>query len=134
MQSFQHRRELPPEEFQFSIRKQWKTLTDRQEGDRKVNQNSPSDQTEGENYHFIKTNIYPQRLQVRAINQLNSNSRSSMVKEEDKEKDKYYVLTKNISGGRIVKPNRFGQSATIALGILTCQFNTFPQTSRAVSI
>ena len=56
-----------PEEFQFSIRKQWKTPNDRSEGDHKVNKNSPSDQTEGDNYSFIEKYISPQREQVGAI-------------------------------------------------------------------
>ena len=34
----------------------------------------------------------------------------------------------------IVKPNRFGQAAEIALGILTFQFNAFLQSSRPGSI
>ena len=41
---FKNHRELPPEEYHFSIGKQWKNLTDRSEVDRKVNNNSPSDQ------------------------------------------------------------------------------------------
>ena len=40
---FKNHRELPLEEFQFSIGKQWKIPTDRSEGDRKVNNNSPTD-------------------------------------------------------------------------------------------
>ena len=39
---FKNHRELPPKEFQFSIGKQWKTLTDCSEGYRKVNNNSPT--------------------------------------------------------------------------------------------
>ena len=95
---FNNHRELPPEEFQFSIGKKMKNPTDRSEGDRKVNNNSPSDRsvgdrkvnnyspndrsegdhkvnnnspsdyTEGENSRSIETNLSPQREQVRAIN------------------------------------------------------------------
>ena len=39
-------RELPSKKFQFSKVKQWKTLTDCSEGDRKVNNNSPTDRSE----------------------------------------------------------------------------------------
>ena len=46
-QSFQNHRELPPEEFQFSIGKQWKTPTDRSEGYRKEKNNSPTDSSDG---------------------------------------------------------------------------------------
>ena len=51
---FKNRRELPPEEFQFSIGKQWKNSTDRSEGDEKVNNNSPSDRLEGD--HKLNNN------------------------------------------------------------------------------
>ena len=43
---FKNHRELPPEEFQFSIGKQWKNPTDHSEGDRKVNNNLPTDPSE----------------------------------------------------------------------------------------
>ena len=46
---FNNHRELPQEEFQFIIEKQWKTLTDHSKGYRKLNNNSPSDQIEGAN-------------------------------------------------------------------------------------
>ena len=36
-------------------------MTDRSEGYRKVKNNSPSDQTEGENYSSIEKNLSPQR-------------------------------------------------------------------------
>ena len=75
---FQNHCELPPEEFQFSIGKKWKIPTDRSEGDHKVHNNSPSDHTEWENSRSIKTNLSPQREQVRAINRQNNNSSSSM--------------------------------------------------------
>ena len=47
---FKNHRELSPEEFQFSMGKQWKKPTDRSEGDLQVNNNSPSYQIKGENY------------------------------------------------------------------------------------
>ena len=45
---FKNHPKLPPKEFQFSIGKQWKTLTDCSEGERKVNNNSPTDRSEGD--------------------------------------------------------------------------------------
>ena len=50
---FKKHHELPPEEFQFIKRKQWKNLTDRSEEDLKVNNKSPSNQTEGADYRSI---------------------------------------------------------------------------------
>ena len=44
---FNDHRELLPEEFQFSIGKQWKTPTDCSEVDRKVINNSLTDRSEG---------------------------------------------------------------------------------------
>ena len=57
-----------------------------------------------------------------------------MAQEKDNEDDEYYVPIKNILIQRIVKTNRFGQAAAIALDILTCQSNAFLQTSRPGSI
>ena len=57
------------------------TPTDRSEGDRKVNNNSPSDQTDGENYRSIKTNLSPQRDLVGDISRQNNNYSSSMAQE-----------------------------------------------------
>ena len=65
---FKNHCELPPEEFQFIIGKQWKTPTDSSEGYCKVNNNLPSDHTEGENSRSIETNISPQMEQVGYIN------------------------------------------------------------------
>ena len=53
---FKNHRELPPKEFQFSIRKQWKTPTDCSEGDRKFNNNSPTDCSEGVFHCFLMLN------------------------------------------------------------------------------
>ena len=44
-----------------------------------------------------------------------------MDREGDNENDKYYVPIKTRPGQRIVKLNRFGQAAAIALGLLTFQ-------------
>ena len=95
--TFKNYCEIPQEEFQFSIGKQWKPPNDRVEGDRKVNNNSPTDcsevdrkvnnksatdhlevdrkennnspseQKEGANSRSIEKYIYPQRYQVGAI-------------------------------------------------------------------
>ena len=82
---FNNHRELPPEEFQFSIGKQWEKSTDRSEGDRVVKNNSPSDQIEGAIYRYIKNNLSPQREQVGYINRKNNNYSSSMAREGDNE-------------------------------------------------
>ena len=57
-----------------------------------------------------------------------------MAQEGDNENDEYYLPIKTRLGRIIVKPNRFGQSATIALGLLTFQYNDFLQTSHTGSI
>ena len=57
-----------------------------------------------------------------------------MAREGDNYNDYYYVPIQTGSDRRIVKTNRFGQSYTIALGILTFQYNYFLQTSRPGSI
>ena len=57
-----------------------------------------------------------------------------MDREGDNDNDKYYVLIQTISGQRIVKPNRFGQAAAIALGVLTFQCNAILQTLQTGSI
>ena len=57
-----------------------------------------------------------------------------MDREGDNENDKYYAPIRNRSGRRIVKPNCFGQASAIALSILTCQCNSFLQTSQPGSI
>ena len=44
---FKNHCELPTEEFQFSIGKQWKTPTDLSEGYRKEKNNSPTDSSDG---------------------------------------------------------------------------------------
>ena len=83
---------------------------------------------------FYWKSLYPQRNQVGAISRQNNKSSYSMVQEGDNENDKYYVSIKTISGWRIVKPNLFGQASEIAIGVLTCQYNSFLQTSRPGSI
>ena len=67
-QFFKNNRELPLEEFQFRIGNQCKTPTGRSEGDRKVDNNLPSDQIEESNSRYIKTYLSPQREQIRYIN------------------------------------------------------------------
>ena len=57
-----------------------------------------------------------------------------MAREGDNDNDKYYVPIQTRSVRRIVKPNRFVQAATIALGILTFQCNAFLLTSLTGSI
>ena len=57
-----------------------------------------------------------------------------MAREGDNYNDAYYVPIKTGSGRIIVETNNFGQAATISLGLLTCQCNTFIQTSRPGSI
>ena len=106
---FKNRRELPPQEFQFSIRKRWiskndcserdnkvnnnspteclegyrkvknNSPTDRLEGDRKLNNNEPSYQIEEAYSSSIETNIPPQREQVGASSLKNNNSGASMA-------------------------------------------------------
>ena len=51
-----------------------------------------------------------------------------MAQEDNNDNDEYYVPKQIISGGGIVKPNLFGQADAIALGILTCKWNSFLQT------
>ena len=99
-----------------------------------MSKNSPTDQTEGENSCSIEKYIYPQRDQVGDIIRQNNNSISSMAREGDNDNDKYYVPIQNISGRRIVKPNRFGQAAAIALGLLTFQCDAFLQTLQTGSV
>ena len=53
-----------------------------------------------------------------------------MAREGDNDNDEYYILIQTRSGRRINKPNRFGQAAAIALGLLTFQCNAFLQNSR----
>ena len=57
-----------------------------------------------------------------------------MAQEGDNENDEYYVPIQTRSGQIIVKTNRFGQAAAIALGLLTCQCNAFLQNLRPISI
>ena len=57
-----------------------------------------------------------------------------MSRQGDNDNDEYYVLIQTILGRRIFKLNIFGQSAAIALGIFTCRYNDFLQTSRTGSI
>ena len=57
-----------------------------------------------------------------------------MAQEGDNNNDEYYVPIQTKLGRIIVKPDRFRQETTIALGILTCQCNDFFQTSRPCSI
>ena len=57
-----------------------------------------------------------------------------MSREGNNDNDEYCVTIKTGLGRRIVKPNRFGQAAVIALGLLTYQFNDFLQNSRPGSI
>ena len=101
---------------------------------RKVNKNSPTDQTEGANYRSIEKNLYPQRDQVGAISRQNNNSSSSMAREGDNDNDEYYIPIQTRSGRRIFQPNRFVQASAIALGLLTFQCNAFLQTLRPGSI
>ena len=108
--------------------------TDCSEEDHKINNKLPSDYTEGDNYRSIETNISPQGEEFRDISQQNNNSSSIMYIQGDKYNDEYYVSIKNGPGQRIVKPNRFEKSAAIALGILTCQCNDFQKNSRPGSI
>ena len=54
--------------------------------------------------------------------------------EEDNNNDEYYVPIQTRSGRIIFKPNSFGQSAAIALGLLTCQCNAFLQPSQPGAI
>ena len=57
-----------------------------------------------------------------------------MDREGDNDNDKYYVPIQTRSGRIIVNPNRFGQAAAIALGLLTFQCNAFLQTLQPGSI
>ena len=57
-----------------------------------------------------------------------------MARNVDNDNYKYYVPIQTRSGRRIVKPNCFGQVATIALDLLTFKFNAFLQNSRPGSI
>ena len=57
-----------------------------------------------------------------------------MDREEDNENGEYYVPIQTRTRRIIVNQNRFGKSAAIALGIITCQCNVFLQTSRPGSI
>ena len=57
-----------------------------------------------------------------------------MDREGDNDNDEYYIPIQTRSGRRIFKPNSFGQSAAIALGLLNFQFNAFLQNSRPGSI
>ena len=43
-----------------------------------------------------------------------------MAQEGDNDNDEYYVRIKTRSDQKIVKTNRFGQAASIELGVLTC--------------
>ena len=131
---FKNHCELPHEKFQFSIEKQRTTPTDRSEGNHKVNHYSPSIQTEGDISHSTGANLSPQREHVEAINRHNSNSSSGMAQEGDNDNDEYYIPIQTISGRIFVKPNQFGQATAISLGLLTCQYNDFLQTSRQGSI
>ena len=53
-----------------------------------------------------------------------------MSQEGDDDNDEYYVLIQTISGEINVRPNRFGQASTIALGLLNFQWHAFLQNSR----
>ena len=57
-----------------------------------------------------------------------------MAQEGDNYNDDYYLLIQTRSNQIIFKPDSSGQASSIALGILTCQFNAFLQTSRPGSI
>ena len=57
-----------------------------------------------------------------------------MARGGDNDNYSCYVPIQTISGQIIVNPDRFGQAAAISLGLLTCQCNTFLQTSRPGSI
>ena len=85
--------------------------------DRKVNNNSPSDQKEGANFRSIETNISSQREKVGASSQQNNTPSYSMDQEEDNYNVEYYVPIKTRLGQIIVNPNNFEQAAAIALGI-----------------
>ena len=52
-----------------------------------------------------------------------------MAREVDNDNDEYYVPIQTRLGRIFVTPNSFGQAAAISIGILTCQFNAFLQTS-----
>ena len=57
-----------------------------------------------------------------------------MYLERDNDNDEYYVPIKTRLGQINFNPNCFGQVAAIALGLLTCQFNSLLKTSRPGSI
>ena len=57
-----------------------------------------------------------------------------MSREGDNDNDEYYVPIQTKSGQIIVKPNRSGQTAAIALGLLNFKFNAFIKNSRPGSI
>ena len=72
---FKNHRELSPEEFQFGIVKQWKTLTDRSEGYCKVNNNSPTDRSEVD----CKVNKNSPTDRSEGDRKLNNNSPSDQI-------------------------------------------------------
>ena len=57
-----------------------------------------------------------------------------MALERDNDNDEYYVPIQTRVGQRIDNPNIFLQAAAIALGLSTCQYHAFLQTSRPGSI
>ena len=131
---FKNNRELPSEEFQFKIGKQWNEPTDCSEGDRKDIQIPPSEQTEGATSRHTETNSSLQMETVENNTQQDIPSDPSMALEGDDDNNDYYVPIQTRSGRKIVKPTRFGQGIAIALGLLTCQCSAFLQTSRPGSM
>ena len=57
-----------------------------------------------------------------------------MDREGDNDNDEYYGPIQTRSGRIIIKPNIFGQSSAIALGLLTFKWNYFLKKSRPCSI
>ena len=57
-----------------------------------------------------------------------------MAREGDNDNGNYYLPIQTISCQITAKTNRFVQAAAISLGILTCQCNSFLQTSVPGSI
>ena len=72
--------------------------------------------------------------QVGDSNLQNNKSSYSLAQEGNNDNDEYYVTIQNRLGWSIFKPNRFGKSAAIPLGILTCKYNACLQASRPGSI
>ena len=131
---FKNNLELPSEEFQFKIGKQWNEPTDRSEGDRKEIRLPPSEQTEGATSRQTETHSSLQRERVENNTHHDIPSNPSMAREGDDDNNYYYVPIQTRSGRKIVKPTRFGQATAIALGLLTCQCSAFLQTSRPGSM